>query len=188
MAISWAGNLVHGRVQYGSAKCKQVVLAVPLHLRSKKEEKVRRKKEERKQERVLLGVDTTARSLPPRWRCVRSPGSTANYPLLSSTAIARGVGGLPLLTRPFSGAGSPRHHLPRPVGRRARDGLWGTFSALRSPWSAPRTPPYRYTVASARLPATAAPSNDARSGLPSFSIWFDLVVLCADVRCQLFVH
>lgn len=145
-------------------------------------------KEERKQERVQLGGDTTARSLPPRWRCVRSPGSTANSPLLSSTAIAHGVGGLPLLTRPFSGAGSPRHHLPRPVGRRARDGLWGIFSALRSPWSAPRTPPYRYTVASARLPATAAPSNDARSGLPSFSIWFDLVVLCADVRCQLFVH
>jgi len=136
----------------------------------------RKKKEQRKDERVQRGGDTTARRLPPRWRCVRSPGSATNFPPPSSASMARGMGGLPPPTPPSSGAGSPRHHLPLPpprrVGRRARDGLWGTCSALRSPWSAPRTPPSRYIVASARLPATAAPPNDARFGL---ALIFDLV-------------
>lgn len=143
----------------------------------------RKKKEQRKDARRRHHRPP----LPPRWRCVRSPGSAISFPLPSSASMARGMGGLPPPTPPSSGAGSPRHHLPRPpprrVGRRARDGLWGTCSALRSPWSAPRTPPSRYTVASARLPATAAPPNDARSGL---ALIFDLVRSSYSVcRCVL---
>ena len=139
--------------------------------------------EERERER---GKSTTRRrhhrppaASPPRWRCASSPGSTSASPLLSPAGTPRATRGRPPPTRRSSAAGSPpRRRPPRPpprrrrVGRRARGGRWGTCSAWRSLWSALPTRRSRYTVASARLPATAAPSNDARCEFPSSSIWF----------------
>lgn len=123
---------------------------------------------QREERSIQRGGDTTARRLPPRWRCVSSPGSTSASPLLPSTGTPRATRGPPPPTHPSSAAGSPPRRPPRPppprVGRRARGGRSGTCSAWPWLWSALPTLPSRYIAASARLPATAAPSNDARSG------------------------
>ena len=113
---------------------------------------------------------------------------------LSPAGTPRATRGRPPPTRRSSAAGSPpRRRPPRPpprrrVGRRARGGRWGTCSAWRSLWSALPTRLSRYTVASARLPATAAPSNDARSEFPSHRFGFHPLVRDGDARCSLGVY